>query len=57
MKGYYFRLEAHDYWWEVESVLGPLLFVIYINNLDEHIQGMVSKFAGDKPGQDLHSKQ
>ena len=30
-----------------ESVLGPLLFVIYINDLDENLVGMVSKFADD----------
>ena len=29
------------------SVLGPLLFVIYIHDLDENIGGMVSKFADD----------
>lgn len=29
------------------SVLGPLLFVIYINGLDENIQGMISMFADD----------
>eukprot|EP00061_Rhincodon_typus_P004178 g21928.t1 len=28
-------------------VLCPLLFVIYINDLNENEQGMVSKFAGD----------
>ena len=29
------------------SVLGPLLFVTYINDLDENIGNMVSKFADD----------
>ena len=29
------------------SVLSPLLFVIYINNLDENIGSMVSKFVDD----------
>ena len=28
-------------------MLGPLLFVIYINDLDENIGGMFSKFADD----------
>ena len=28
-------------------MLGPLLFVIYINDLNENIGGMVSKFADD----------
>ena len=28
-------------------VLGPLLFVIYIKDLDANIGGMVSKFADD----------
>ena len=28
------------------SVLGSLLFVIYINDLDENLGGMVNKFAG-----------
>ena len=29
------------------SVLAPLLFVIYINDFDENVQGMISKFADD----------
>ena len=28
-------------------VLGPLLFVIYINDLDVNVQGMVRKFVDD----------
>ena len=28
-------------------MLGPLLFVIYIHDLDENIGGMVGKFADD----------
>eukprot|EP00061_Rhincodon_typus_P004217 g22023.t1 len=28
-------------------VRGPLLSVIYINDLDENVQGMISKFADD----------
>ena len=29
------------------SVLGPLLFVIYINDLEEDVAGVISKFADD----------
>ena len=29
------------------SVLGPLLFVIYINNLEEDVTGVISKYADD----------
>ena len=29
------------------SVLGPLLFVLYINNIDEHIASKILKFADD----------
>ena len=28
-------------------MLGPLLFVMYINNLEENIAGLISKFADD----------
>ena len=29
------------------SVLGPLLFVIYINDLEENATGLIRKFADD----------
>ena len=29
------------------SVLGPLLFVIYINDLEENVTGLIRKFADD----------
>ena len=28
-------------------MLGPLLFVIYINDLEENITGLISRFADD----------
>ena len=29
------------------SILGPLLFIVYINDLDEKMTSTVLKFAGD----------
>ena len=29
------------------SILGPLLFVVYINDLEENVAGLISKFADD----------
>lgn len=35
-------------------VLGPLLFDIFINNLDEYIHGMISNFADETKIGDNH---
>lgn len=35
------------------SVLGPLLFVVYANNLNENMQGMVVKFADNAKIDDI----
>eukprot|EP00061_Rhincodon_typus_P003484 g20206.t1 len=40
-------VEACDWWCASGSVLGPLLFAIYVNDFDENVQGMISKFADD----------
>lgn len=32
------------------SVPGPLLFIIHINDLDENVHSMISKFADDSKG-------
>ncbi|KAF2359228.1 Reverse transcriptase domain [Trinorchestia longiramus] len=40
-----------------ESVLGPLLFIIYINDLDVGIISKINKFANDtKLSQSIHRK-
>ena len=33
--------------WSVQTVLGPLLFVVYINVIDEYIASKILKFADD----------
>jgi len=43
----FFKLEACDQRCASGIGAGPLLFVIYINELDENLGGMVIKFADD----------
>eukprot|EP00061_Rhincodon_typus_P003539 g20325.t1 len=42
-----FGLEVCDLWCSCGLVLDLLLFVIYIDDLDENIEGMVSRFVDD----------
>lgn len=42
-----FRLEDCEQWSSVGSVLGSLLLVRYINDLDKDVDGLVSMFAHD----------
>ena len=41
------KLEISFEWGTRRSVLGPLLFLIYINDLDDDITSNVLKFAND----------
>eukprot|EP00061_Rhincodon_typus_P006942 g28090.t1 len=45
--GSFFELEACGQWCAKASVLGPFLFVIYMNDLDENVGGMVNEFVDD----------